>query len=182
MPTNSEARVDIRLKINPDLVQQEVASYIDKKSNVIRAIYQDAGDLYKRMIANRIPSLGLGELNRSFRYRTTTSKSGIRLTVGILNKTEFGAVHDFLRFWLYGTKRHWVSLKAHPELAQWAIEKGIVTQEGDSFYSNSPKYTNDGMPYKTKALKVGIREHYSDVVEIKETVLNEIIHELHMIL
>jgi hypothetical protein len=178
MPSNNSGRLDVRLRVNHDQVQQEIGKYIETKQKVVRDMYKQAGDMYKKLLAEKIPSLGFGELNKVFRYSTTTSKHGIELTAGILRKSEFGNVHDFLRFWLYGTKLHWVSLKAHPELAEWGLKRGIISEEGGAYYVPNPRYTLDGRKYKTRALRVSVRSHYRDVLQIQNQVLKQLMYKL----
>jgi hypothetical protein len=183
MPSNYEARVDIRLKVNQEEVEAEIGKFKKRKMQAIRDVFKEVGDLYKSILAQRIPSLGFGELNRTFRYRTIPNTThGLQLQAGVLDAQEFGQVHDFLRFWLYGTQKHWVSLKRHPELAEWALRKGIIYEEEGFYYSRyEHRYTKDGRPYKTRALQVSVRPHLYEVEKIKKQVIRQLIYKLQRI-
>jgi hypothetical protein len=174
--SNSWAQLDVRLQVDKEDVQNMLGTYIDAKQEAIRTVFQQVGNLYKKELRSLMgPNFGQFE-SSFFKFKTVIEKGGnISLLAGLIDQKNFNQSSNYLRYWLYGTKSHWVSLKAHQDVADWAERVGIIEKGEDGAYY----YTRDGR--RAWAVTVSNKAHVMDVVSIQKQLVKELLRRLQML-
>jgi hypothetical protein len=174
--SNSWAQLDVRLQVDREDVQNMLGTYIDAKQEAIRTVFKQVGNLYKKELRSLMGN-NFGQFESSFfKFKTVTEKGGnITLLAGLIDQKNFSQTSNYLRFWLYGTKAHWVSLKAHQDVADWAERVGIIEQGADGAYY----FTSDGK--RAWAVMVSNQSHVMDVRAIQQELIKELMRRLQML-
>lgn len=168
---------EVVLKVSHEALMDEYNLYVEAKQTAIRKIYQEVGKATRDQLRGLVPN-DSGDLKKAFKYRTTSTKNNISLIIGIIKDADYLKVSNYLRFLLYGTRPHWVSLKAHPDIAKWAIKHGLITGSVDNYYDVNPTYNKSGTKQKKRAIKVSSKSMINYVDAIQKQAIKDLLFKL----
>lgn len=172
MPDNHQIRMDVRVRLNENDLNSLFQSSINMKKEIIHQIYIDASNLYKELVHDVLPST-IVDKNTMFRYRTNMDT--LQVTIGILRGVADNTSYDFLRFWLYGTKLHGISFLRHPDIASWALSRGLILLENGIYINNSTGKQVRGMAVKTESHQYIFNSIKNKVIDyIYDRLMNEV--------
>lgn len=174
--SNSWAKLDIRLDVDRQDVENMIGHYIDAKQEAIRRVFKQVGNMYKKELSS-LMGPNFGELqSKFFKFKTEQSKGGnIALLAGIMDQANFDKTSNYLRFWLYGTEKHWVSLKKHEDVAAFGLRVGIIYEANDGNYYYTK--TNE----RAWALQISNRSHVMEVKAIQRQLIKELLRRLEQL-
>ena len=167
----------VNLKVSHKDLMDEYNIYVEAKQTAIRKIYQEVGKATRDQLRGLAP-VDEGDLRRAFKYRTTSTKNNISVIIGIIKDADYAKVANYLRFLLYGTRPHWVSLKAHPEIAKWALKHGLITGTEGAYYDTNPTYNKSGTKQKKRAVKVSSKSMIAYIEQIQKQAVRDILNKL----
>lgn len=170
--------MDVRIKISKEEFTKEFNIYVEAKQQAMKELYHTIADKYKIYMKQVLPTENQ-EVLKLIKYRIKPTKHDIKLLLGILFDDDLDRIGDYFKWLLYGSPPHWVSLKRHPKVLEWALRHNVIQEVGGKYYfEKKPLYYSSGTPKSTRAVMVSSPGIAKYIIQVQNRLVQELYHEM----